>query len=91
MAKAKTWTVKVHRATHTVEVKRKPWLAIGEIKVDGKMVAMFPAKALSIGLFQKQQPFEIADQLYVLKIKPGMWNYNYELYLDGELIEPDMT
>jgi hypothetical protein len=40
MAKAKTWTVRVRRVAHTVEVRRKPWLAIGEIKVDGKLAAM---------------------------------------------------
>ena len=91
MAKAKTWTVKVRRATHTVEVKRKPWLAIGEIKVDGKLAAMFPAKALSIGLFHKQQPFEVAGTPCVLKIKPGMWSYSYDLYIEGELVEPDTT
>ena len=81
---AKVWTVRVKKRDHTVEVKRKPWLAIGEIKVDGKLVGMFPAKALSIGFSHKQQPFEIAGVPCMLKIRPGIWNYSYELYVDGE-------
>jgi hypothetical protein len=81
----RTWTVAVRRRTYTIEVKRKPWLAIGEIKVDGEVVAMFPAKALSIGLFgQREQQFEISGVPCMLKIKPGMINYDYELYVDGK-------
>lgn len=81
----RTWTVAVRRRSHTVEVRRKPWLAIGEIKVDGEVVAMFPAKALSIGLFgQREQQFEISGVPCMLKINPGMINYDYELYVDGK-------
>jgi len=81
----KSWTVAVGRRSHTVEVKRKPWLAIGEIKVDGEVVAMFPAKSLSISLFgQREQQFEISGVPCVLKISPGMINYGYELYVDGK-------
>ena len=84
----RTWTVAVRRRTYTVEVRRKPWLAIGEIKVDGEVVAMFPAKALSIGLFgQREQGFEISGVPCMLKIKPGMINYNYELYVDGKPVQ----
>jgi len=81
----RTWTVAVRRRTYTIEVKRKPWLAIGEIKVDGEVVAMFPAKALSIALFgPREQQFEISGVPCMLKIKPGMINYDYELYVDGK-------
>jgi len=81
----RTWTIAVRRCSHTVEVRRKPWLAIGEIKVDGEVVAMFPAKALSIALFgQREQQFEISGVPCVLKISPGMINYGYELYVDGK-------
>jgi len=81
----KYWTIAVRRRSHTVEVKRKPWLGIGQIVVDGKAVAMFPAKALSIGLFgAREQQFEISGIPCVVKIHPGMINYNYELYVDGK-------
>jgi hypothetical protein len=84
--------VAVRRRTYTVEVKRKPWLATGEIKVDGETVAMFPAKALSIGLFgQREQQFEISGVPCVLKIKPGMINYDYELYVDGKPVESQVA
>jgi len=85
----RTWTVAVRRRTYTVEVRRKPWLAIGEIKVDGEVVALFPAKALSIGLFGgREQEFEISGVPCMLKIKPGMINYDYELYVDGKPVQP---
>ncbi len=81
----KTWTVAVRRRSHAVEVRRKPWLAIGEVKVDGEVVAMFPAKALSMSLFgQREEQFEISGVPCVLKIRPGMINYDYELYVDGK-------
>lgn len=88
--KPKTWTVKLRgKGTHTVEVVRKPWLAIGVINVDGKMRTMFPAKALSIPLFTREQGFEIDEVPCKLKIKPGPLKYNYDLYVNEKFVEPD--
>ena len=90
VAKRKYWTVTVGGTTHKVEVRRKPWLAIGEIKVDDKVVSMFAAKAMSITLFNyRQQPFWIDDQQFSVIIKPNFFGYNFDLTRDGELIEPD--
>lgn len=88
--KPKTWTVKIRgKGTHAVEVVRKPWLAIGVINVDGKMRAIFPAKALSIPLFRREQAFDIAEVPCTLKIRPGLFKYDYDLYVDGKLTESD--
>ncbi len=88
----KSWTVKVHRGTHTVEVKRKPWLGIAEVRVDGKLAGMFAAKLLAVSLSGPQDhPFEVAGVPCVLKVQPGMLTYAYELYVDGKLVEPDMV
>ncbi len=90
MGKRKTWTVTVGGKTHKVEVRRKPWLAIGEIKVDDKLVAMFAAKAMSITIFNyRQQPFWIEDEQFSVVIKPNFFGYNFDLMYNGELIEPD--
>lgn len=81
----RSWTFTVRRRSHTVEVRRKPWLAIGQITVDGKVVGIFPAKALSIGLFaQREQHFEVSGVPCVLKIMPSFFTYDYELYVDGK-------
>jgi len=82
--------VTVGGKTHKVEVRRKPWLAIGEIKVDDKLVAMFAAKAMSITIFNyRQQPFWIEDEQFSVVIKPNFFGYNFDLMYNGELIEPD--
>ncbi len=90
MAKRKYWTVTVGGTTHKVEVRRKPWLAVGEIKVDDKVVSMFAAKAMSITLFNyRQQPFWIGDEQFSVVIKPNFFGYNFDLTRNGELVEPD--
>ncbi len=90
MAKPKTWTVQVEGKSHKVEVRRKPWLAIGEVKVDDQVVAFFPAKAMAITIFNyRQQPFEIDGTWFSVVIKPNFLGYNFDLTRDGELIPPD--
>lgn len=90
VAKPKTWTVKVNNKTHKVEVRRKPWLAIGEVKVDGQMVAYFAAKAMSISIFgNRQQPFEIDGEWFSVIIKPNFIGYNFDLTKNGEVLPPD--
>jgi len=90
----KSWTVKVRGRKHTVEVKRKPWLAIGVVEVDGERVGMFPAKALSLGISFFPNPevnFEVAGVPCVVKVQPGMIAYAYDLYVDEKLAEPDVV
>jgi len=91
VAKPKKWTVKVENKTHTVEVRRKPWLAIGEIKVDDKVVSYFAAKAMAITMFNyRQQPFEIDGTWFSVVIKPNFIGYNFDLTQDGKLLPPDV-
>jgi len=90
----KSWTVRVRGRKHTVEVKRKPWLAIGVVEVDGERVGMFPAKALSLGISFFPNPevnFEVAGVPCVVKVQPGMFAYAYDLYVDEKLVEPDVV
>jgi len=90
----KSWTVKVRGRKHAVVVKRKPWLAIGVVEVDGERVGMFPAKALSMGISFSPDPevhFEVSDVPCVLKVQPGMFTYGYELYVDEKLVEPHVV
>ncbi len=90
----KSWEVKLRGRKHTVEVKRKPWLAIGVVEVDGERVGMFPAKALSIGISLFPNPevyFEVSGVPCVLKVQPGMFAYAYDLYVDEKLVEPDVV
>jgi len=90
----KSWTVKVRGRKHAVVVKRKPWLAIGVVEVDGERVGMFPAKALSMGISFFPNPevhFEVSDVPCVLKVQPGMFTYGYELYVDEKLVEPHVV
>ena len=89
--KPKTWTVKLDNKTHKVEVRRRPWLAIGEIKVDGIRAGMFAAKAMSVTLSShyRQQPFEIDGTLLAVVIKPNFFGYNFDLTLNGEVLPPD--
>jgi hypothetical protein len=91
VAKPKTWTVKVDNKTHKVEVRRKPWLAIGEVKVDGTRVGMFAAKAMSITLSShyRQHQFEIDGTLFSVVIKPNFFGYNFDLASNGEVLTPD--
>jgi hypothetical protein len=90
VAKPKKWTVKVDDKTHSVEVRRKPWLAIGEVKVDGKVVTYFTAKAMSITIFNyRQHPFEIDGTWFSVVIKPNFFGYNFDLTLNGEVLPPD--
>lgn len=91
MAKTKTWTVTVDNKTHKVEVRRKPWLAIGEVKVDGVRVTLFAAKAMSVTLSShyRQHPFEIDGTLFFVVIKPNFFGYNFDLNLNGEILTPD--
>jgi len=93
----KSWTVKVRGRKHAVVVKRKPWLAIGVVEVDGERVGMFPAKALSMGISFFPNPevhFEISGVPCVscmLKVQPGIFTYAYELYVDEKLVEPEVV
>ena len=88
----KSWTVKAHRGTHTVKVKRKPWFGIAEIQVNGKLAGMFAAKILAMSLSgPKEHPFEVDGVPCVLRVQPGMLTYAYELYADGKLVEPDVA
>ncbi len=91
MAKTKRWTVEVDGRTHKVEVRRRPWLAIGEVKVDGTRVTIFTAKAMSITLSShyRQHPFQIEDTLFSVVIKPNFFGYNFDLNLNGEILPPD--
>jgi hypothetical protein len=90
VGKRKTWTVTVGGVTHKVEVRRKPWLAIGEVKVDDKVVAMFAAKAMSITIFHyRQQPFWIDDEQFSVVIKPNFFGYDFDLTHNGEIVQPD--
>jgi hypothetical protein len=90
VAKKTSWTVTVGGKTHKVEVQRKPWLAIGEVKVDGTRVTLFAAKAMSITIFHyRQHPFTIDDTLFMVVIKPNFFGYNFDLSLDGEILPPD--
>lgn len=90
MAKPKKWTVKVDDKTHSVEVRRKPWLAVGEVKVDGNVVGFFAAKAMSISIFNyRQHPFEIDGTWFSVVIKPTFIGYNFDLTLNGEVLPPD--
>ncbi len=88
-----SWIVKVRGRKHTVGVIRRPWLGIGVIEVDGEQVGMFAAKALSMGFFtpHPEVQFEVSGATCVLKVKPGMFTYAYELYVDGRFIEPDVV
>jgi len=91
VAKPKAWTVKVNDKTHKVEVRRKPWLAIGEVKVDGNLVTYFAAKAMAITIFNyRQQPFEIDGEWFSVVIKPNFFGYNFDLTKDGEVLPPDV-
>ena len=84
------WTVTVNGTVHKVQVRRKPWLAIGEIKVDDKVAGMFAAKAMSITIFNyRQHPFEIDDEMFIVVIKPNFFGYKFDLMRNGELVEPD--
>jgi hypothetical protein len=84
------WTVTVNGKVHKVEVRRKPWLAIGEIKVDGEVAGMFAAKAMSITIFNyRQQPFHVDDELFFVVIKPNFFGYKFDLSRNGEIIQPD--
>jgi len=90
VAKPTTWTVEVNGTTHKVEVRRKPWLAIGQVKVDDKVVAMFAAKAMAITLFNyRQQPFDIDGTWFSVVIKPNFFGYSFDLTRDGETLAPD--
>jgi len=90
VAKPTTWTVEVNGKTHKVEVRRKPWLAIGQVKVDDKVVAMFAAKAMAITLFNyRQQPFDIDGTWFSVVIKPNFFGYSFDLTRDGETLPPD--
>ncbi len=90
VAKPTTWTVEVNGNTHKVEVRRKPWLAIGQVKVDEKVVAMFAAKAMAITIFNyRQQPFEIDGTWFSVVIKPNFFGYSFDLTRDGETLTPD--
>ncbi len=92
MAKANKWTVQVGDKTHRVEVRRKPWLAIGEVKVDGNVVTFFAAKAMSITIFNyRQQPFEIDGTWFSVVIKPNFFGYNFDLTQDGKVLPPDAS
>ena len=87
----KSWTVRLGHASHIIKVKRKPWFGIGELRVDGKLAGMFPAKMLAMSLSgPKEHPIEVAGVPCVLKVQPGMFTYAYELYVDGKLMEPDV-
>lgn len=89
MAKSK-WTVQVGDKTHSVEVRRKPWLAIAEVKVDGTAVTYFGAKAMAITIFNyRQHPFEIDGTWFTVVIKPNFIGYNFDLTLDGKVLPPD--
>jgi len=84
------WTVTVNGKARKVEVRRKPWLAIGEITVDGTRAGMFAAKAMSITIFNyRQHPFEIDDELFIVVIKPNFFGYKFDLMRNGELVAPD--
>jgi len=87
----KYWVVRLHGRKYTVQVKRKPWLAIGIVEVDGKRVGMFPAKALSVGLFvpHPQVYFDLSGVSCVVKVQPGMFGYGYDLYVGDKLVEPE--
>jgi len=90
VAKPKKWTVKVDDKTHSVQVRRKPWLAIGEVKVDDTVVTYFTAKAMSITIFNyRQHPFEIDGTWFSVVIKPNFFGYNFDLTLNGEVLPPD--
>lgn len=90
VAKPTTWTVQVDDKTHKVEVRRKPWLAIAEVKVDGDVVSYFAAKAMSVTLFNyRQHPFDIEGTWFSIVIKPNFIGYKFDLTRDGELIPPD--
>jgi len=54
MMLGKSWMLAFRDGNHTVEVKRKPWLGIGVINADGKMVGMFPAKAGLVSFLPRQ-------------------------------------
>ena len=84
------WTVTVNGNVRKVQVRRKPWLAIGEIKVDDKVAGMFAAKAMSITIFNyRQHPFEIDDEMSIVVIKPNFFGYKFDLMRNGEVVEPD--
>ena len=84
------WTVTLNGKVRKVEVRRKPWLAIAEIKVDDVRVGMFAAKAMSITIFNyRQHPFEIDDELFIIIIKPNFFGYKFDLSRNGEIIAPD--
>ncbi len=83
----KSWVVSLKDGAHTVKVRRKPWLAIGEVSVDDNRVAVFTAKAGSLTIFKpRQQPFEIAGIPCMLEIRANFFGYDYKLYVDGELV-----
>ena len=89
----KIWTVRVSGKRHIVEVKRMPWLAIGVVNCDGERVGMFPAKALSLGLFfpKPEINFEISGVPCMVRVSPGLMGYNYDLYINEKLIEADVV
>ena len=89
--KKTTWTVTVGGRTHKVQVQRKPWLAIGEVRVDGERVTMFSAKAMSITIFHyRQHPFTIDDTTFMVVIKPNFFGYAFDLTLNGEILPKDV-
>jgi len=91
VVKKTSWTVKVDDKTHKVEVQRKPWLAIGEVRVDGERVTIFAAKAMSITILHyRQHPFTIGDTMFMVVIKPNFFGYNFELTLNGETLPKDV-
>jgi len=87
----KSWAVTVRGRSHSVHVKRKPWLAIGIVEVDGERVGMFPAKSFSLGLFvpHPEVYFDLSGVSCVVKVQPGMIGYNYDLYVGDKLVEPE--
>jgi len=90
VAKPTTWTVEVDGKTHKVEVRRKPWLAIGQVKVDDNVVTMFAAKAMAITIFNyRQHPFDIDGTWFSVVIKPNFFGYNFDLTRDGVTLAPD--
>ncbi len=90
VAKPTTWTVEVEGRTHKVEVRRRPWLAIGEVKVDDKLVTRFAAKAMAVTIFSyRQHPFEIDGTWFSVVIKPNFFGYNFDLTRDGATLAKD--
>lgn len=90
MMLGKSWILALRDGSHTVEVKHKPWFGIGVVRADGKLVNVFPAKVLSLGLSsQPEQHFEVCGVPCLLKVKPGIFTYDYELYVNGKPVSPE--